>query len=313
MRSGALDLRFVALRAGYALLTLAFILAVNFFLFRIMPGDPIALLARSQRLSPEALEEQRRAFGLDQPLLVQFVVYLRETLTGQLGVSLVSGVDVVDLIASRLWPTILLVGVGTLLAAVIGVLIGIRGGWRRGSTFDSSSLYSSLVLYSTPEGWLGMLLLLLFAGWLRWFPAGGFSSAASLALPVLALSLGYVGQYAIVMRSSMIEVKAQPYITLARAKGLSDPDVRRRHAVPNAVLPTFTLVVLSVGFILGGAIVIETVFSWPGIGLLTYEAINTLDYPVLQGVFLVSSAAVILAAFIADIAYGAIDPQVRQS
>lgn len=313
MRSGALDLRFVARRAGYALLTLAFILAVNFFLFRIMPGDPIALLARSQRLSPEALEEQRRAFGLDQPLLVQFVVYLRETLTGQLGVSLVSGVDVVDLIASRLWPTILLVGVGTLLAAVIGVLIGIRGGWRRGSTFDSSSLYSSLVLYSTPEGWLGMLLLLLFAGWLRWFPAGGFSSAASLALPVLALSLGYVGQYAIVMRSSMIEVKAQPYITLARAKGLSDPDVRRRHAVPNAVLPTFTLVVLSVGFILGGAIVIETVFSWPGIGLLTYEAINTLDYPVLQGVFLVSSAAVILAAFIADIAYGAIDPQVRQS
>lgn len=313
MRSGALDLRFVARRAGYALLTLAFILAVNFFLFRIMPGDPIALLARSQRLSPEALEEQRRAFGLDQPLLVQFVVYLRETLTGQLGVSLVSGVDVVDLIASRLWPTILLVGVGTLLAAVIGVLIGIRGGWRRGSTFDSSSLYSSLVLYSTPEGWLGMLLLLLFAGWLRWFPAGGFSSAASLALPVLALSLGYVGQYAIVMRSSMIEVKAQPYITLARAKGLSDPDVRRRHAVPNAVLPTFTLVVLSVGFILGGAIVIETVFSWPGIGLLTYEAINTLDYPVLQGVFLVSGAAVILAAFIADIAYGAIDPQVRQS
>lgn len=313
MRSGALDLRFVARRAGYALLTLAFILAVNFFLFRIMPGDPIALLARSQRLSPEALEEQRRAFGLDQPLLVQFVVYLRETLTGQLGVSLVSGVDVVDLIASRLWPTILLVGVGTLLAAVIGVLIGIRGGWRRGSTFDSSSLYSSLVLYSTPEGWLGMLLLLLFAGWLGWFPAGGFSSAAGLALPVLALSLGYVGQYAIVMRSSMIEVKAQPYITLARAKGLSDPDVRRRHAVPNAVLPTFTLVVLSVGFILGGAIVIETVFSWPGIGLLTYEAINTLDYPVLQGVFLVSSAAVILAAFIADIAYSVIDPQVRQS
>lgn len=312
MRSGALDVRFVARRAGYALLTLAFILAVNFFLFRIMPGDPIALLARSQRLSPAALDEQRRAFGLDQPLLVQFVVYLRETLTGQLGVSLVSGVDVVDLIVSRLWPTVLLVGVGTLLAAGIGVLIGIRGGWRRGSAFDSSSLYSSLVLYSTPEGWLGMLLLLLFAGWLGWFPAGGFSGAG-LALPVLALSLGYVGQYAIVMRSSMIEVKAQPYIALARAKGLADPDVRWRHAVPNAVLPTFTLVVLSVGFILGGAIVIETVFSWPGIGLLTYEAINTLDYPVLQGVFLVSSAAVILAAFIADIAYGMIDPQVRQS
>ncbi len=322
MRQGALDLRFVVRRAGYALLTLAFILAVNFFLFRIMPGDPIALLARSQRLSPEALDEQRRAFGLDEPLLEQFIIYVRETLTGQLGVSLVSGVEVIDLIASRLWPTVLLVGIGTLLAAVIGILIGIRGGWRRGGTFDSGSLFTSLALYSTPEGWLGMLLLLFFAGWLGWFPAGGFSStggsgagdvAGHLALPVLALSLGYIGQYAMVMRASMIEVKAQPYITLARAKGLSDPDVRRRHAVPNALLPTFTLVVLSVGFILGGAIVIETVFSWPGIGLLTYEAIETLDYPVLQGVFLLSSSAVILAAFIADIAYGALDPQVRTS
>ena len=212
--------------------------------------------------------------------------------------------------------------VGVVLAAVIGILIGIRGGWRRGGTFDSGSLFTSLALYSTPEGWLGMLLLLFFAGWLGWFPAGGFSStggsgagdvAGHLALPVLALSLGYIGPYAMVMRASMIEVKAQPYITLARAKGLSDPDVRRRHAVPNALLPTFTLVVLSVGFILGGAIVIETVFSWPGIGLLTYEAIETLDYPVLQGVFLLSSSAVILAAFIADIAYGALDPQVRTS
>jgi peptide/nickel transport system permease protein len=131
-----------------------------------------------------------------------------------------------------------------------------------------------------------------------------------LALPVLALALGYVGQFLIVMRSSMMEVKAQPYINLARAKGLTDPDVRRRHAVPNAILPIFTLVVISVGFILGGAIVIETVFSWPGIGLLTYEAIQTLDYPVLQGVFLLSSAAVIVASLVADITYGFLDPRV---
>jgi peptide/nickel transport system permease protein len=321
LRQGALDLRFIARRAGWALLTLAFILAANFFLFRIMPGDPIALLARSQRLTPEALEEQRRAFGLDEPLLMQFAIYIRETVTGQLGVSLVSGVEVWDLIASRLWPTVLLVGVGTLLAGAIGVLIGIKGGWRRGTAFDSGSQVTSLALYSAPEGWLGMLLLLLFAGLLGWFPAGGFSGtdgggpvdiAWHLALPVLALSLGYVGQYALVMRSSLIEVKAQPYIELARAKGLTDPAVRRRHAVPNALLPTFTLAVLSVGFILGGAIVIETVFSWPGIGLLTYEAIDTLDYPVLQGVFLVSSAAVILAAFIADVVYGLLDPRVTR-
>jgi peptide/nickel transport system permease protein len=317
---GAGRLTFVARKAGWALLTLAFILAVNFFLFRIMPGDPAALLARSQRLSPEALAAQRAEFGLDQPLLAQFVTYVRETVSGNLGVSLVSGLDVTQLIASRLWPTILLLGVGTALAAGIGVIGGIRGGWRRGSSFDSGSLYTSLVLYSTPEGWLGMLLLLTFAGFLGWFPAGGFRSSADggpvdvlrhLALPVLALSLGYVGQYLLVMRSSMIDVKSMPYIALARAKGLTDPDVRRRHALPNAVLPIFTLVVLSAGFILGGAIVIETVFSWPGLGLLTYEAINTLDYPVLQGVFLVSSAAVIFTAFLADVTYGLLDPRVR--
>jgi peptide/nickel transport system permease protein len=292
---------------------------VNFFLFRIMPGDPIALLARSQRLSPEALELQRVAFGLDQPLTTQFGVYVRETISGNLGVSLISGLPVWELILSRMWPTLLLVGIGTILAAGIGVLAGIRGGWRRGSRFDSGSLYTSMVLYSTPEGWLGMLLLILFAGLLGWFPAGGYSSSTSsgtadvamhLALPVLALALGYVGQFLIVMRSSMMEVKAQPYINLARAKGLTDPDVRRRHAVPNAILPIFTLVVISVGFILGGAIVIETVFSWPGIGLLTYEAIQTLDYPVLQGVFLLSSAAVIVASLVADITYGFLDPRV---
>jgi len=301
---------------------LGFILSVNFFLFRIMPGDPLALLARSQRLSPEALAQQRADFGLDQALLPQYFTYVRETLTGNLGVSLVSGVDVIDLVLSRMWPTILLVGVGTILAAGIGTWLGIRGGWSRGSSFDSSTLQTSLVLYSTPEGWLGMILLLLFAGLFGWLPAGGFQDAGDgsflditehLALPVLALALGYVGQYLIVMRSSMIDVKAHPYITLARAKGLTDPVVRRRHAVPNAVLPTFTLVVISVGFVLGGAIVIETVFSWPGIGLLTYEAINTLDYPVLQGVFLVSSGAVIVAAFIADVASGFLDPRVRTS
>lgn len=305
------------------MLTLVFILSVNFFLFRIMPGDPVALLARSQRLSPEALERQRVLFGLDQPLPQQFVTYLRETLRGNLGVSILSGQDVISMVADRIWPTVLLVGIGTLIAAAVGVLLGMRAGWRRGSGLDNGSLYGSLLLYSTPEGWLGMMLLILFAGTLGWFPAGGYSSAQNgggtgdvashLALPVLTIALGYVGQFFIVMRSSMIDVKQQDYIALARAKGLGDDAVRRRHAVPNAILPTVTLIVLSFGFVLGGAIVIETVFSWPGLGLLTYEAIQDLDYPVLQAVFLLSSAAVIVANLIADVAYGSLDPRIERA
>jgi peptide/nickel transport system permease protein len=305
---------------------LLFVLAFNFFLFRVMPGDPIALLARSERLTPEQVANQRALFGLDQPLPQQFLTYLKQTFTGDFGVSIISGQEVTSMIASRLWPTILLVGTGTLLAALLGVLIGIRGGWNRGSRFDRSSLYSSLLLYSTPEGWLGMLLLIVFAGTLGWFPAGGYSSAtvdsgsgdvldvlAHLALPVATLTLGYVGQFVIVMRASMIDVRDEDYITTARAKGLTDLLIRRRHAVRNAFLPSFTLITLSLGFVLGGAIVVETVYSWPGLGLLTYQAITDQDYPVLQVVFLFASAAVILANLVADLIYVRLDPRAAVS
>lgn len=317
-------LSYVARKVGWSLLTLLFVLTANFFLFRILPGDPLALLARSQRLSPAALVRQRAIFGLDQPLPRQFVTYLHETLTGNLGVSIISGQDVTELVASRIWPTVLLVGIGTGLAAVIGVLVGIRGGWDRGSGFDRGTLYGSLVLYSSPEAWLGMLLLIGFAGTLGWFPAGGYSSGSAtglaqitdvanhLVLPVVTLALGYVGQFVIVMRSSMLEVKEEPFVEVARAKGLSERAVRRKHVVPNAFLPSFTLIVLSVGFILGGAIVIETVFSWPGLGLLTYQAIQDQDYPVLEAVFLLSSAAVILANLVADLTYGYLDPRIEE-
>ncbi len=291
-----------------------------------MPGDPIALLARSERLTPEQIANQRALFGLDQPLPQQFLTYLKQTFTGDFGVSIISGQEVTSMIASRLWPTILLVGAGTLLAALLGVLIGIRGGWNRGSRFDRSSLYSSLLLYSTPEGWLGMLLLIVFAGTLGWFPAGGYSSAtvdsgsgdvldvlAHLALPVATLTLGYIGQFVIVMRASMIDVRDEDYITTARAKGLTDLLIRRRHAVRNAFLPSFTLITLSLGFVLGGAIVVETVYSWPGLGLLTYQAITDQDYPVLQVVFLFASAAVILANLVADLIYVRLDPRAAVS
>lgn len=324
MRSGTLTVSYVARKLGWALLTLFFVLTVNFFLFRIMPGDPVALLARSQRMTPQEVLAQRKLYGLDQPLVQQFFTYLKETLTGHFGASLVSGEPVTSVLGARVWPTVLLVGTGTLLAVVIGVLAGIRAGWFRDSAFDRGSLYSSLLLYATPEAWLGMLLLIVFAGTLGWFPSGGLSSGnaqgaaqlpdllSHLALPVATLTLSYVGQFLIVMRSSMLDVKDEDFVTVGRAVGLPDRLVRRRHVVPNAFLPSFTLIVLSFGFVLGGAIVIETVFSWPGLGQLTYQAIQSQDYPVLQAVFLLSSAAVIFANLLADIAYGFLDPRIEE-
>ena len=266
----------------------------------------------------------REEFGLDGTLSEQFVAYIPQTLSGNLGTSFISGRPVSDVVGERVGKTILLVGLSTIFSVALGLVIGIRGAWRRGSGFDRSTLLGSLVLYSTPEGWLGMILIVTFAGWLGWFPAGGYQSAADLTglahirdvlthlfLPCLTLTLGYIGEYSIVMRSSVIDVLGEEYIHTARAKGLRDDAVRRSHAVPNALLPTLTLVFYSFGFILGGAIIVEGVFSYPGLGQLTYQAIGSLDYPVIQAVFLLSAAAVILFNLVADILYGYLDPRIR--
>jgi len=316
--------RYLLSKCLQALVTLWFVLTFNFFLFRVLPGDPIGMLARSEKLSPADIAALRHDQGLDLPMAQQYVVYMKNVVTGDLGESLRTGLPVRDLIGSRMWPTVLLVGLGTILASWLGILIGIRGGWRRGSRFDTTSQYSSLVLYAMPEGWLGMLLLLIFSGWLHWFPAGGYARPDEtgvahlvdlldhLFLPLLTLTLGYIGGYAIVMRSSMIDTINEDFVHTARVKGVPERLVRSKHVVPNAFLPSFTLIILSFGFVLGGAIVIETVYSWPGLGLLTYQAIQTLDFPVIQAVFLIASAAVIVANLIADITYGYLDPRIKQ-
>jgi peptide/nickel transport system permease protein len=310
----------------HALGTLAFVLAFNFILFRAV-GDPVELLTHSTlHLDPAEKAALREELGIDDPLPFQFVNYVGDSLRGEFGYSFITGRPVIESVVEKVWPTILLVGTSTVLSTLFGVLIGIRGAWRRGSAFDTSSLLGSLTLYSMPEGWLGMILLIVFAGMLGWFPAGGIEStdrltglshvldvATHLFLPCLTLTLGYLGEFAIIMRSSLLEVMGEDFIQTARAKGVRDRDVRRRHAVPNALLPTFTLAFYSIGFILGGAVLIEEVFSWPGLGQLTYAAIESLDYPVIQAVFLLSSAAVILFNLLADVLYGYLDPRVKDA
>lgn len=311
-----------------ALLTLVFVLVVNFFLFRVLPGDPAKSVARSLKLSLEDTQRLRVEFGLDKPVFPdQFVLYVKNTVTGNLGTSYITARPVTESIANRVWWTLLLVGTGTLFATTFGIMIGIKGAWRRGGRFDVGSLGGSLVLYSMPEAWLGMMLLTFFAVTLHLFPVGGAQSAPPpeglvpkvvdilnhLFLPCLTLTLGYIGEYSIIMRAALLETIGEDFVGTARAKGLRDKDVRRHHAVPNALLPIVTLVVLNFGYILGGVIVIEYIFSYPGLGQFSVGAIKANDFPVIQGVFLLSSAAVIFANLVADLLYVYLDPRVRDA
>ena len=309
-----------------AVATLVFVLLVNFFLFRVMPGSPIDTMARNQRLSPDEKAALIADFGLDAPLLAQLPTYVWDTVRGNLGYAYTSGRSVTSTIGARFWPTVLLVLPSTILAVAVGIALGIYSGWRRGSRGDAGTLGVSLVLYSVPEGWLGLMLLVVFGSILGIFPLGGYASTdpltgsahladvlSHLALPVATLTLAYLGEYVLVMRSSLIDVLGDEYLQTARAKGLPDRLVRRRHAVPNALLPTITIVFYSVGAIFGGAVIVEAVYSWPGLGQLTYQSIENLDYPVIQGVFLLSSAAVIATNLAADLLYGYVDPRVRDA
>jgi len=312
-----------------AVLSLAFVLVFNFFLFRVLPGDPAKNLTRNRLVPAEQVQALRESFGLGKPLPQQFAGYVRDTLRGDLGISYKFRRPVSDVIAERIWPTVLLLGISTVLSTIIGLFIGIRGAWRRGSAFDRGSLAVSLALYAMPEFWLGILLLIAFGVGVGplpgLFPTGGLSTPGTdmtslagvldvgrhLFLPCLTLTLAYLAEYALVMRSSLLDELGEDYLVTARAKGLRDALVLRRHAVPNALLPTTTLIFLNLGFVVSGAITTETVYSWPGLGLLSYEALRTPDYPVLQGVFLLFSAAVIIANLLADLLYPYLDPRVR--
>jgi peptide/nickel transport system permease protein len=321
--------RYVAGKALGAVGSLFFVLVVNFFLFRILPGDPARTLGRGRFRTAKQLADFRHTYGLDLPLPRQFLTFLGNTFTGHLGISLRYRVPVSDLIWERLWPTVLLVGSSTILATVIGVYVGMLGGWNRGGTFDRLSTGVTLTLYSMPEWWLGLLLIAAFAVGIGplpgLFPTGGLHSvdadpssvsgvldtAWHLTLPVITLTLAYLADYSLIMRSSLLDEMGEDYLMTARAKGLRDVMVRRRHAVRNALLPTATITALNIGFVVSGAITIETVFSIPGLGLLTSEALSIPDYWVLQGAFLVASGAVILANLVANLLYGLLDPRVR--
>jgi peptide/nickel transport system permease protein len=309
-----------------ALLTLVFVLIFNFFLFRVVQKDPIGSMFRGRNVPAETIANLRTAFGLDQPISTQFLYYLKETAQLNLGISYQTRQPVWDEIVSAIPPTVALVGISAVLSAVIGTLGGVIAAWRRNTWKDHSITSGTMVFYSMPDFWLGMILLVLFAVVLGWFPVGGITDPGSnetglallmdqlhhLFLPALTLTLAYLGEYTLVTRSSLLDVMGEDYLTVARAKGLRDVVVRNRHAVPNALLPVVTLTAINFGFVLSGAIAVEAVFSWPGLGKATADAIRGPDLPMLQGLFLLFSAAVIVFNLIADLTYSWLDPRVEE-
>jgi peptide/nickel transport system permease protein len=318
---------FVTRKVAGSLATLLFVLCFNFFLFRVVESDPVGTLFRGRNLSQEKRAQLAEDFGVDQPMPQQFVRYLDQTAHFNFGYSFQTRQPVWEEISSRIWATVVLVGISTLLSTILGILVGIYAAWRRSSLFDYFSTSTTMVFYSMPDFWLGLILLVIFAANLGWFPSGGIVDAGSdatgfaklwdqaqhLFLPALTLTLAYIGEYALIMRSSLLDTMGEDYLLLARAKGLRDALVRRRHAVPNALLPIVTLTAVNFGFVLSGAIAVESIYSWPGLGLATYDAVRAPDLPMLQGLFLLFSAAVIVANLFSDLLYAYLDPRVRVS
>jgi len=319
---GGGTVRHLATKLGGAVVSLLMVIVLGFFLFRVLPGDPVKTITRGAPVGPQQLAALRHELGLDKPIAAQFVDYLAQLARGDLGESYQFRVPVSTLIGERIGPTVLLVGVATALAILVGLWLGTRAAWRRGSRFDRISTGVALLLWSAPTFWLGLVLLTVTG---NLFPSQGLINPNTpagflpqtldllhhLTLPCLTLVAVLYAQYLLVMRSSLLEEMNADYLVTAKAKGLRDDLVRRRHAVPNAMLPTVTLIFLNLGLVVSGAVTVETVFSWPGLGLLTYQALQGPDLPLLQGLFVVLAGAVLVMNLIAELLYQVIDPRVR--
>jgi peptide/nickel transport system permease protein len=323
---GGIDYRWLGRRIAGAALTLAGVAVFNFFLFRVM-GDPTSQLARIPGATSAQIARLKVELGVDKPLFPgQFLKYLDDLVHFDLGIGQQTREPVRALVLQALPWTLLLVGTATVLAAVVGTWMGVRAAEKRGQRRDTRLVGLGLASSSAPEYWTGILLILLLSVALPIFPAGQqmtpgrtFSSPVAevldvvwhLALPAVALALALLGPYVLIVRSSMVEVLGEDFITAKRALGIRGKRVVVRHGLRNALLPVVTLGALQLGFVAGGAVTIETLFSWPGLGQLTFQAIQDRDYPVLQGTFLVFAVAVIVANLLADVLYFFLDPRVQ--
>ena len=315
---------YVVKRVVFALVTIFIAITLNFVLFRMAPGDAVTNLSRVPHATPETRAALRKEFGLDKSKLAQYGIYLKQLAHGNLGISFANQQPVSHNLRAALTNTIPMVMLGTLFAIIFGTLTGIVSAWRRGTGVEGATMTTALGFYSMPTHWLGLMLVILFAGTL---PTGGMTNdflinpsffthvkdiGEHMILPALTLGLVLYGEYTLIARSAMLETLGEDYILTARAKGLKPKTVVRKHALRNAMLPITTLIALSLGYIVAGAILIETVFSWPGIGRAVYDAVLQRDYPMLEGAFLVLTLSVIFFNLVADLLYFKLDPRITE-
>ena len=301
---------FLISRLISAMLVVAGVVCLVFLLIHLIPGDPVdVMLGESAQLVDR--ESLRHALGLDQPLFTQLIQYLSGLLQLDLGHSLHSEQSVVSLLAERIPATLQLAFAAMLCAFLVALPMGILAAVKRGGVWDWGAMSFSALGISIPNFWLGPMLILLFSLWLGWTPVSGRQSVSSLVLPAVTLGTGFAAILARMIRSSLLEVLGEDYVRTARAKGLDESRVLWRHAMRNAWLPVVTLIGLQMGALLGGAVVTEVVFDWPGIGSLMIDAIHKRDYPVVQGCVLFVSLAYVLINTLTDIVYGLVDPRIQ--
>ena len=311
-------------RLAFALATVFVAITLNFFLFRVLPGNAVRNLSRVPHATPALQRALEQQFGLDKPKWEQYLIYLRELAHGNMGVSFTNQQPVWTNLRQDLANTIPMVGLGTLVAIVIGLITGVLSAWRRGTVLDKVSTNVAIAFYSFPTQWLALVLLIYLSAWL---PSHGRTNdflidptawqhakdvLVHMLLPSITVALTLYGEYTLIVRSAMLETLGEDYVLTARAKGLSQRRIVIRHALRNALLPTTTLIAISIGYVVAGVILVEAVFSWPGIGNAVYQAVLERDYPTLQGAFLVLTVSVVFFNLLADLLYFRLDPRITE-
>jgi ABC-type dipeptide/oligopeptide/nickel transport system permease component len=315
---------YVLKRVGFAVVTIFVAVTINFVLFRLAPGSAVTNLSRVPHATPQLRHALEVQFGLDKSKGRQYVIYLKQLVHGNLGVSFENQQPVSKNLRIALINTLPMVTLGTIFSILIGTLTGVIAAWRRGTPTEALTVSTALGFYAMPTQWIGLMLIIIFAGVL---PTGGMTNefllnpgfwqhlkdlGSHILLPSLTLGLTLYGEYTLVVRSAMLETLGEDYVLTARAKGLPQRTIVRRHALRNAMLPIVTLIAISLGYIVAGTVLIEYVFSWPGIGKAVVDAVHERDYPMLQGAFLVLTLSVVFFNLAADLLYAKLDPRIGE-
>jgi len=323
-----MKLRYIGLRLVKTVLVTIVVVLLSFLMIHAVPGDAATVMAGQAGYADETYMKNLRAeYGLDQPLPVQLWAYVDRVAHGDLGTSFVRREKVLSIIMERLPNTLLLDGFALLAAAAGGITLGAMAARRQGSAGDSAVTILAMLFYAVPQFWLGMMMVLVFAVWLNWLPPFGIETMGAdytglariadvgqhIILPGVTLALYFLAFYARLTRTAMIEVSTLDFVKTARAKGISERQVQRRHILRNALIPLVTYAGLQASILVGGSVLVENVFSWPGIGTLAYQAVQARDNPLLLGIFIVSSVLVCLFNLFTDIAYSLVDPRVELS